>query len=511
MNFYSKQSQQLQQRFGLRALADQLYATRRHTEFTDSDRSVIQEAQMFFLATADEHGHPDCSVKGGVPGFVKIAGENELLIPHYDGNGMFRSTGNIVANSHIGLLFVELEGQFRKLRINGVATVIDTPSLLEQFPGAQLLIRVTALDIFPNCPRYLPEPGSCEPSVFNPRQNYVPPEPFWKSKPDLRPFVLAARHQKSEIAEQALEDTECDRYETQLLLNKFYLRETAGPEGACDAPRPGEYSNIWRLEDSWNAHEEKRIGQFSLPDTAEQFGRWYFDLHRDHRNKVAPFFDFLANEATLPELAFYVGLEEQVDGRFDDVIALAQLGMSGDMKLALAENYWDEMGLGKEQDMHTILFKKSSSFLRAFNQGIDMSEIVPAEALKNGNLLMMYALRRRYGTRLLGALAILEHTAPYRFQKTVKGLERVGVPEDVIYYHRMHIEVDANHGKQLFNRVLAPLVKQTPSAIREVCVGCLIRYQVAMDYYASLKSAMEAHVPKQPHATLPVASTALAD
>ena len=123
-----------------------------------------------------------------------------------------------------------------------------------------------------------------------------------------------------------------------------------------------------------------------------------------------------------------------------------------------------------------------------------MSAILPTAALKNGNLLMMYALRRRYSARLLGALAILEHTAPYRFQRTVKGLERLGLPEEVIYYHRMHIEVDANHGKQLFHRVLMPLVTQSSEALREVCIGCLIRYQVALDYYASVKSAMTASI-----------------
>jgi predicted pyridoxine 5'-phosphate oxidase superfamily flavin-nucleotide-binding protein len=189
MTFYHDKSKQLQERFHTRALADQLYATRRHDEFSEWDLDIIRNARMFFLATADECGKPDCSVKGGDAGFVQVVAENALIFPDYDGNGMFRSIGNILANPYVGMLFIELQGQFRKLRINGIASVIDTPSLIANFPGAKLAVRVTALDIFPNCPRYLPEEDGTITSVFSPREGYMPPEPFWKSKPDLRPFV----------------------------------------------------------------------------------------------------------------------------------------------------------------------------------------------------------------------------------------------------------------------------------------------------------------------------------
>ncbi|WP_207005342.1 pyridoxamine 5'-phosphate oxidase family protein [Trinickia mobilis] len=189
MSFYHEKSRQLHERFKTRALADQLYTTRRHDEFSEWDRDVIRNARMFFLATADEAGRPDCSIKGGDAGFVHIVAENALIFPDYDGNGMFRSIGNILANPYVGMLFVELEGQFRKLRINGIASVDDTSSVTAKLPGAKLVVRVTALDIFPNCSRYLPEESGSITSVFSPREGHTPPEPFWKSKPDLRPFV----------------------------------------------------------------------------------------------------------------------------------------------------------------------------------------------------------------------------------------------------------------------------------------------------------------------------------
>lgn len=289
----------------------------------------------------------------------------------------------------------------------------------------------------------------------------------------------------------------CEKLGTQKELNRFYLRELSSPSRFEHVPHPGEYAPIHRIEEMWNAYEESRLDLDNLPGTPAEFEKWYFSLHRKHRHDVAPFFDYLANEATIEELAFYISFEEQVDGRFDDVIALAQLGMTGDMKLALAENFWDEMGLGKLDDMHTVVFERSAAYLRQYLGDIDVASAIPAAALKNGNVLLMYALRRNYMPRLLGALAILEHTAPYRFSRTVRGLRRLGMPEDVIHYHELHIEVDANHGKQLFNRVLMPLVTTTPRAIREVCIGCLIRYQIACDYYQSVQAAMKAVLPSR--------------
>ncbi|AIR89857.1 hypothetical protein LK03_11400 [Pseudomonas cremoricolorata] len=273
---------------------------------------------------------------------------------------------------------------------------------------------------------------------------------------------------------------------TQQVLNDFYLREIAEPWDFKRAPRNDEYITIHRLEHQWNQYEEGRADCANLPSTAAEFLIWYQTLHQEHRREVAPFFEYLAERSSLAELNFYIAMEEQVDGRFDDVIALAQLGMSGDMKMALAENFWDEMGLGQLNEMHTLLFKDSAQRLQAFSALPETVVEAPFEALKNGNILLMYALRRQYHPRLLGALTILEHTAPYRFSRTVKAMRRLGVPEQAIYYHHMHVKIDANHGKQLLNRVIVPLIEASPAALEEICRGCLIRYNIAADYYRSI-------------------------
>ncbi|MGM9491876.1 iron-containing redox enzyme family protein [Ideonella sp. YS5] len=279
--------------------------------------------------------------------------------------------------------------------------------------------------------------------------------------------------------------------EGQQRLNEHYLRLLAPPSKFQQVPDANERAAIAAIELAWNRHEESRLDLTRLPGSAVSFAAWYGALHRRHREQVEPFFDHLARQATLQDLALYIGMEEQVDGRFDDVIALAQLGMTGTMKLALAENFWDEMGGGRLEHMHTRLFSHSANHLRRYLGGVDVAALVPAQALANGNLLLMYALDRRHAARLLGALAILEHTAPFRFSRTVRGLRRLGVPQDVIHFHELHIEVDAHHGRQLFERVLQPLAARSPETLREICIGCLVRFNIALDYYASLSQTMQ--------------------
>src|SRR6185503_19255323 len=102
------------------------------------------QTPYFFLATADAEGRPDCSFKGGMPGFVRVVGPSELAFPDYDGNGMFKSLGNIVVNPNVGMLFITLHGKPHRLRVNGTATVNDDDPLGAETVGAQLIVRVTA-------------------------------------------------------------------------------------------------------------------------------------------------------------------------------------------------------------------------------------------------------------------------------------------------------------------------------------------------------------------------------
>ena len=185
---YHAGSRELQYQFATRALADRLDDVKVHGTFSDSDRAFIEARDMFFLATADEQGRPQCSYKGGDPGFVRVVGERQLAIPNYDGNGMYLSWGNARVNPHVGLLFIDFQAQ-RRMRVNGTASINADDALLGSYPEAQFVVRVTATEIFPNCPRYIHKLELVERSRFVPHAGAETPEPEWKSADWARDVV----------------------------------------------------------------------------------------------------------------------------------------------------------------------------------------------------------------------------------------------------------------------------------------------------------------------------------
>jgi predicted pyridoxine 5'-phosphate oxidase superfamily flavin-nucleotide-binding protein len=170
----------LQDRFDTRRLADRLDERLGRGAFTEQDKAFIESRTLFFLATADAEGRPDCSYKGGVPGFIRVTGPDELEFPSYDGNGQFRTLGNIGANPAVQMLFIDFESP-KRLRLNGDATVLDDAESLARHYGAQLVVRVRVRRLFPNCPRYIHKSAGAELSADAPRPGHTPPPAGWKS------------------------------------------------------------------------------------------------------------------------------------------------------------------------------------------------------------------------------------------------------------------------------------------------------------------------------------------
>jgi predicted pyridoxine 5'-phosphate oxidase superfamily flavin-nucleotide-binding protein len=176
---YHEGSRSLQDAFDTRRLADRLEERKVHAAITDEDRAFIEGLDTFFLATADEHGRPTCSHKAGDPGFVRVLDAHTLAFPSYDGNGMYLSMGNLLRNPEVGLLFVDFE-RGRRLRLHGTATIDPDDELASTWPGAQLVVRVRAREVFPNCPRYIHRRTLVERSAYVPRPEGPPPVPDWK-------------------------------------------------------------------------------------------------------------------------------------------------------------------------------------------------------------------------------------------------------------------------------------------------------------------------------------------
>jgi predicted pyridoxine 5'-phosphate oxidase superfamily flavin-nucleotide-binding protein len=179
---YHEGSRRLQDAYDTRRLADRLDEKFLQRGVIDEqDRAFIERMDMFFLATTDAENRPQCSYKGGEPGFVRVLDERTVAFPNYDGNGMYLSMGNLLVSPHVGMLFIDfVSARPSRLRLNGIAAVDEHDELMAAYPGAQFVVRVRATQVFPNCPRYIHRMALVERSRFVPRTDRDAPVPDWK-------------------------------------------------------------------------------------------------------------------------------------------------------------------------------------------------------------------------------------------------------------------------------------------------------------------------------------------
>lgn len=175
---YHSAQREFQDRFDTRRLADRLTESTSDV-ISERFKNFIEQRDMFFMATADAEGWPQSSYKGGEPGFVRVIDERTLAFPVYNGNGMFLTAGNIAVNPRVGLLFIDFEKGTR-LRVNGYASIELQDPLVDTFPGAQFVARITVREIFPNCRRYVHRYRLVDRSPFVPSPDADPPVPDWK-------------------------------------------------------------------------------------------------------------------------------------------------------------------------------------------------------------------------------------------------------------------------------------------------------------------------------------------
>ena len=176
---YGESHRKLQREFDTKRLADRLEERLYHEHITPDDRAFIERLDMFFLATADAEGRPNCSYKGGDPGFIRVLDPHTLAFPNYDGNGMYLSMGNTLENPEVGLLFIDFERQ-KRMRLNGTARIEPASSVEPPYLEAQFVVKVRVRQVFPNCPRYIHKMQLVERSSFVPHAAVKTPVPVWK-------------------------------------------------------------------------------------------------------------------------------------------------------------------------------------------------------------------------------------------------------------------------------------------------------------------------------------------
>jgi len=212
----------------------------------------------------------------------------------------------------------------------------------------------------------------------------------------------------------------------------------------------------WRLEgrlvellDEWaDEHLPEPVPEEGPVATVRRLAR--FDA-------VPEVYRWLAEEASYDELVSFLALEGGPDGGFDDLVALAQVGLSGRPKMELARNYWDEMGRGTLAEVHTELHRRLSTALDM--HGVAAVE-APLSALVRGVLGSYLALSRFRHPEALGAFGLIELQAGPRCRRVLRALERLDAPAEVVPFYAEHAEADPRHGKDWLDGAIAELAEQ---------------------------------------------------
>ena len=198
-------------------------------------------------------------------------------------------------------------------------------------------------------------------------------------------------------------------------------------------------------------------------------------------------YQWLAQDAQWSEVVQFLALEGGPDAGFDDLVAACQLGLSGSAKMELARNYWDEMGNGTPEAVHTTLHDR---LVEAVQMPLLPREELPVEALERTALGGLLATNRWLQPEMLGALGMVELQAGPRCRMVVRAFERLGAPDAAYPFYREHAEVDPRHGRDWLEKAIAPLVTANPQWGPRVLRGAWWRSQLSLQLFSAAERSL---------------------
>ncbi len=228
-----------------------------------------------------------------------------------------------------------------------------------------------------------------------------------------------------------------------------------------------------RLEGEWIENERQIVSNWAAqsPSDADGFVAWFEQLKQDGPGQGDPLFPWLAEVADLQQFQWFLQQEVAGEAGFDDLVAMSQVKMPAQAKIELANNYWDEMGRGNIRGMHGPL-------LDALAERLSLNPVIEttvAESLALANTMVAFATSRRYAYHAIGALGVVELTAPGRSAMVAQGLKRLGLSNKERLYFDLHAVLDLKHSADWNREVLRPLVERDPGCARYIAEGALMR------------------------------------
>jgi Iron-containing redox enzyme len=208
-----------------------------------------------------------------------------------------------------------------------------------------------------------------------------------------------------------------------------------------------------------------------IPVDVELFIAWFERLRDNGPGQGDPLFPWLAAQASLEQMKWFIEQEVAGEAGFDDLLAFTQVKMPEQAKLEMARNYWDEMGRGASKGMHGPMLERLAHHVAVQ----PTPETVIPEALALGNLMVALAHNRRYAFHSIGALGVIEMTAPTRAGHVDRGLRRLGIPAKKRHYFALHAVLDVRHSETWNREVLRPLVAEDPRRARAIGEGAVLR------------------------------------
>lgn len=249
----------------------------------------------------------------------------------------------------------------------------------------------------------------------------------------------------------------------------------------------------WRIDEGRYLQALRGEVSAALPPEdldADAFAAWFAQLIHTGAGQNHPLFDWLASEATLPQMRWFLTQEAAGEAGFDDLLAYTQVKLPVRAKLECARNYWDEMGHGKQKAMH-------GQMLDHMVQTLGLAPTIATtvwESLALANTMLGFATTRRYTYQSLGALGAIELTAPGRVEKVSAGMRRLGLDGAMRAYFDLHAALDKAHARAWIQEVIHPLVDADPGCARSLAEGALMRLRCGERCFARYSAELQTTV-----------------